>query len=387
MTQREALPLLQEYNLRCQPPWSEAELLHKLDGAEKAPGLKRNDGHVLPRGCLIKAEGFKPSKSFREYHKIEPPKKPEFVETALSKFAGDLAGTVDLLWLAARSAEDPCTVTSARFLELLYKARTKELFSYSGEVHKQEKVLVFTDDKSQGEAVWPADQLPTTGKNGVWFLAQPVDGEYYVNPRSRDKKGKPRMSRRSEESVTSWRHFVIESDEADLKQWLAALVQFPLRLAAIYSSGGRSVHALVKIAARTKTEWDMEKEAMMPALVTLGADRKTMSAVRLTRLPGCWREGKTVKERRAGGNEFERYIRFQRPQLQKLLFINPDPPMRPICELSPRRDVLKPWLTWASLGIADSDETNGAALTHALGYYAPVSSECRQALKELFRNQ
>lgn len=384
MSTREALPLLQEFNLRCLPPWSEAELLHKLDGAEKAPGLKRQSGHVLPRGCLINATGFKPSKVFREYHKIEPRKKPEFVETELSKFAGGLAGTVDLLWLAARSVEDPCTVTAPRFLELIFRSRSKDLFAYSGELHKQEKALVFTDDKSQGQALWPDEKIPTSGKNGVWYLAQPVDGQYHPNPRSRDKDGKARMSRRSEESVTNWRHFVIESDEANVKQWLAALVQFPLRIAAIYSSGGRSVHALVNIGARTKGEWDMEKDAMMPALVTLGADRKTMTAVRLTRLPGCWREGKTIVEKR-GDNKFERYVRFPRPQLQKLLYINPEPPLRPICELAPRRNVLKQWLDWASLGISDADETNGEGLTRALSYYAPVSVECRQALKKIKR--
>lgn len=165
----------------------------------------------------------------------------------------------------------------------------------------------------------------------------------------------------------AWRYFVIESDKANLKQWLGAIVQFPLRIAAIYSSGGRSLHALVKIDARTKSEWDSEREALKNALVVLGADAGTMTAVRLTRLPGCWRGGPS----RTGGN------------LQKLLFINPNPPMRPICEMAPRRDVLKPWLDWASLGVSDSDETRGAALTHALHYYAPVSDACRQALRRL----
>jgi hypothetical protein len=146
------------------------------------------------------------------------------------------------------------------------------------------------------------------------------------------------------------------------------------------------VHALVQIDARTKSEWDGEKEAMKRALVTLGACQGSMSAVRLTRLPGCWREGKTVEEKSPGKKKFH-YIRFKRPGLQKLLYINPEPPMRPICELAPRRDVLEPWLRWASLGVADSDETNGAALTRALEYYAPVSEECRQALQRLLRAQ
>lgn len=342
LTINQAMPLLAEYCQRSDKPWTEQELLHKLEGAEAKQGLKRKNG-VFPRGCLISATGFRPAKEFKKYHKIEPPKKPEFQETALSKYAGSLAGTVDLLWLADRSAEDPCVVTPGRFLNLLYR--------------NGENILVFTDNKSQGEALWPNDEIPVRGPHGVWYLAQPVDGEYHPNPRQGT------MSRRSEEAVTSWRYFVVESDRANLKQWLAAIVQMPLRIAAIYSSGGRSVHALVKIDARTKREWDSEREALKHALVVLGADAGAMTAVRLTRLPGCWR-GRS---------------------LQKLLFVNPDPPLRPILELAPQRDTLKPWLDWASLGIADNDETNGAALTHALHYYAPVSSECWAALKKFSR--
>lgn len=337
LTPAQAMPLLQEFNLRCEPPWKERELRHKLDGAEKAFNSDKG------RGYLAKGMEFSPSADYREKHNVAPAEKPQFEETALSRFAGELAGNVDLLWLAARSEADPCTVTSKQFLELLYR--------------HGERVVIFTDNKSQGDAVWPADPIPERGPHGVWFLAQPVDGKYHPNPRQGT------MSRRSEEAVTSWRYFVIESDQANLKQWLAAVVQFPLRIAAIYSSGGRSVHALVKIDARTKGEWDAEREALKNALVILGADPGAMTAVRLTRLPGCWRHR----------------------SLQKLLYIHPDPPMRPICEMAPRRDVLKPWLEWASLGIADSDETDGAALTRALHYYAPVNEDCRLHLQRLLR--
>jgi len=40
----EALPIITRYNERCQPPWAEAELLHKLHDAEKQPGER---GHLL----------------------------------------------------------------------------------------------------------------------------------------------------------------------------------------------------------------------------------------------------------------------------------------------------------------------------------------------------
>ena len=40
LTQQEALPLLLEWNQSCQPPWTEDELLRKLEEAERAPGAR-----------------------------------------------------------------------------------------------------------------------------------------------------------------------------------------------------------------------------------------------------------------------------------------------------------------------------------------------------------
>lgn len=409
LTPSQAMPLLEEYNERCEPPWTERELEHKLDGADKAFARQQKS-----RGYLAKGLKFIPSTEYREKHGITLPNKPKFDDSALRKFAGDWAGKVNLLWLAARSAEDPCVVTSGRYLETLYGARPqKDLFSVAS--GRGEKVVIFTNIKSQGQALWPDEPIPETGKNGVWHSAQPVDGNYRPNPRNiRDQcascheyrpyshaklsvalraKAKcvcggqfvptPQMSRRSEESVIAWRYLLIESDEAPAFLWLALLVQLPLKIVSICSSGSRSIHALVRIDARTRGEWDAEAASMKRTLVTLGADSQAMTAIKQPRLPGCYREGKMIKEMGRDGKQHERYVRFPAPVLQKLLYINPDPPMRPISELAPRRDVLAPWLRWASAGIADSDETNGEALTRALHYYAPVSEECRNALRRL----
>ena len=175
--------------------------------------------------------------------------------------------------------------------------------------------------------MWPLQRAPAGGDEGVWYLAQPVDGLEYENPRSKTKDGEPKMSRRSEESVLSWRNLVLESDEADACDWLGALVQLPLAITAIYTSGGRSIHALCEINARSKGHWDGIVRQIRPILVTLGADAKAMSAVRLTRLPGCLRGEK----------------------LQKLLYLNSAPTTSPISTLPPRRDVLGPWLKQAEV--------------------------------------
>ena len=116
------------------------------------------------------------------------------------------------------------------------------------------------------------------------------------------------MSRRSEESVTAWRYVVLESDKADGDDWLRCLIQLPLRIASICESGGRSIHALVRLDAAEKGDWDAQVRLMKPILVTLGADPGALSAVRLTRLPQA-RRGDRV---------------------QRLLYLDPAAPMGPI---------------------------------------------------------
>jgi hypothetical protein len=175
-----------------------------------------------------------------------------------------------------------------------------------------EHILVFTDYFSQGEVLFEAGAtnpaLPKLTADGAWFLVNPVNSHSYPNPRQENKP-----SRRSEESVTSWRYLILESDVAPEDQWLACLVQLPIKISAIYSSGGKSIHALVRVDARSKAEWDTIAAQMKPILVPLGADPAAMTGVRLSRLPGVKRG--TV--------------------LQELLYLNPTPSNTPIFTSNP----------------------------------------------------
>ena len=289
--------------------------------------------------------------------------KPDAAE--LKAIAAPWRDVADLVWLANRSAVDPATVSHTDFLALLYA--------------KGERVLVFTDYFSQGQALWPGEAVPNTGREGVWFLPAPVDGEYHPNPRSVDKEGKARMSRRSEESVRSYRYLLLESDKADMRDWLGFIVQVPLRIEAIYTSGGRSIHALVRVDCATKSQWDEAKKELMPFLmgtVMLGGDRGVLSGVRLSRLPGCFREGKF--------DDDDRYTRFPQPKLQKLLYVRPGADGRPICEMPARRDVEALWCAKALLGV--DGHLDAAALSESragLCYYANVSAACATGLRDL----
>lgn len=222
---------------------------------------------------------------------VQPPA-PKFDPDKLKAFSSKAPG-IDAKWLQTRSLVPVKGITSAAFLEHLYQPG--------------EKVMVFESFKSQGEHLFVvgADNapLPTQAPEGVWFLSNPVDGHFYPNPRLDNKP-----SRRSEESVTSWRYMVLESDVAAPDQWLACLVQLPLQISAIYTSGGKSIHALVRVDAATKQQWDTIRDQIKAIMVPLGADQAAMTGVRLSRLPGVMRGDR----------------------LQELLYLNPNPTAKPI---------------------------------------------------------
>jgi hypothetical protein len=161
---------------------------------------------------------------------------------------------------------------------------------------------------------------------GIWFLCNPVDGQWH-DTGEKDEAGNPVLSCRNWQAVTSFRYAVLESDQALADQWLAFIVQLPLRIAAIYTSGSRSIHCLLRLDAPSKEAWDEAIRPLKRPLKVLGADAACLSAVRLTRLPGCWRPEK-------GG-------------YQKLLYLHPDPPEARLVDLPVLRtrcEMLDRWL-------------------------------------------
>ena len=287
----DALALLREWNGSCVPPWSESDLQYKIKSAA-------NTAHLSPRGHLL-GDDAKRGNPGSTKPLPPPPPKPKFQKTVLARIANKVADIKDVTgFLAERSPVPVDGQDSASVLRHLYRRGSGE------------KILIFTDMKSQGQFLWEADRsddiqqrhLPA-GDDGVWFLPQPVSGEFLPNPRLDGK-----LSRRSEEAITAWRYAVLESDEADAGEWLRCLVQMPFRIASICDSGGRSIHALVQLDATSKADWDGLMLPVKPMLITLGADRGALTAVRLSRLPQAMRG----------------------ERCQRLLYLNPQPSGVPI---------------------------------------------------------
>lgn len=222
---------------------------------------------------------------------------PEFNPELAMRAATRVPVDITPEWLKTRS---PFSVScsTAEFLESIFKPN--------------EKALVFNRYKSQGH-LWPTGvSIESFSRqhwtDGAWFLCNPVDGQSHWNSRLL------KMSRRSEESITSFKFAVLECDQKPKEKWfpvwLKILVQLPLEIVSITDSAGISAHALVRVACQSKQAWDQFKRETLRPLVPFGADDGALSAVRLTRLPGCYRG-----DRR-----------------QELLYLNPSADSTPIYE-------------------------------------------------------
>jgi hypothetical protein len=267
------------------------------------------------------------------------PKRPPFDLAHLEDFASRcrLPHGVDLLnFLAARSPWpvpsplEQSSKTASTFLDAIFAPG--------------DRILIFTKQFSQGDFLHLAgaetfrlaskpgvravpSPCPSAGPEGVWYLVQPVRGDWQPNQNNKDEAGQVQLGRRHAACVTRWPNLVLESDEAPADLWLRALVQLPLPIRAIYTSGGRSVHALVRVNAQSKADFDSIRDQLAPLVCPLGADPGALSAVRLSRLPGCVRLGKRTRD----GN-LERY---PTPRLQRLIWLDPSAPFAPIQDRIP----------------------------------------------------
>jgi len=302
-----ALAVMGEWNdTNAFPRWSDDELAHKIDSALSA-GSNRGRGYLLRKGQPNRSpegEGVAPMPTGPARPRI-----PTYDAEKAEKFASSCRLPISLDFLAKRSPvpipspEEQGAATAEAFLSTLYR--------------DGENVLVFTDFRSQGDFLWTVGEggfrlsrqidvapvpsrLPSSAPEGVWFLTQPVTGKWEVQS-GRDAA---RYGRRHGGCVTDWRYLLLESDEAPESVWLRCLVQLPIRIAAMYTSGGRSVHALIRVDAFSKPSYDASRDVVRSVLPIFGADPAATTGVRLSRLPGCRRGDR----------------------LQRLVWLDPAPP-------------------------------------------------------------
>jgi hypothetical protein len=158
--------------------------------------------------------------------------------------------------------------------------------------------LIFVDQQTQGKLVWhekvpdiAMDQAIINNTEGAWIMVNPVDGQF----KAIERLGK--KSRRAEENLVAYEYLLVESDSVELELWLRVLSNHLnpnftnyLPIVSVTTSGSKSAHALVRVNAKDRADYLQKASEIADLLVPLGADPAAMSAVRLTRVPGCMRK-------------------------------------------------------------------------------------------------
>lgn len=265
--------VFREWNLTCQPEWSESELAHKLNEAERKP-------HDKPRGHLLSgnqnnrqsdSHTARPD-SARPYHPpqmdkskpvvkakqyaIVPAKLPEEIPDGCRKLLKHLFRAGEGIRITPAHLDDDC----------------KEIPNGSGMIDVQENWLQKLDKKKGN----PNGIFSSSDKTGIYLQLNPVK----IGGSGHDS------------NVTDYRHALVEFDKIPIEDQYALILASKIPCAAITYSGGKSVHAIVKVCAKSLAEFKERVEILFDHFEFYKIDEQNKNPARLSRLPNCERFSK-----------------------------------------------------------------------------------------------
>lgn len=276
---------------RCQPPFTPLETEHKVRDA-----LRIVDSAALTGGAKYiqnTKKVYQPlanNSSQNGYHLLP-----------VSEVTKEVMQKITFGWLWWHSPIVPDSQSAASFLARLYEPGEK-LFVTTKLRSKEGYIL----EAGSREALETLQRISIENSEGVWYLPNPITGQ-----RMKNQNGG--LSYRCKEAVSSFKYIAFESDTVRPADWLKFIVTLQIPIAAIFETGGKSVHTLVKVSVSSLEEWKECAEILKNHITPYGADPAMFQIQQTCRLPGCLR-GK-------GGKE------------QKLLYLNPNPSYTSIHEM------------------------------------------------------
>lgn len=133
---------------------------------------------------------------------------------------------------------------------------------------------------------------------GAWIRFNPLDGKGVKN-----------------ENVTDFRYALVESDETNIERQNAIIRELELPVACMVHSGGKSLHAIVKIDAGNYDEYRKRVDYLYSVCLKNGlkVDSQNRNPSRLSRMPGVMRNGNKqylmdTNIGKSGWNEWKEWI-------------------------------------------------------------------------------
>lgn len=159
--------------------------------------------------------------------------------------------------------------------------------------------------------------------SGAWIRFNPLDGQGVRN-----------------ENVTSFNYALVESDEMPIEEQYAVIQALELPVACLVHSGGKSLHAIVRVDAPNYSEYQRRVDYLYAVCQKNGLkiDRQNRNPSRLSRMPGVTRNGReqallAVQIGKNGWDEWKEWVEAVNddlPDTESLAVIwNDLPPLSP----------------------------------------------------------
>lgn len=137
--------------------------------------------------------------------------------------------------------------------------------------------------REQVVAALDADALRGNKDAGIYMGQNPV------------RPGLDDQTAAKDEGVAAFRHALVEFDSASLAQQFAIVLATRLPVSAVVYSGGKSLHAWVRVDAPDRETYKLRVAAVHALPLLAGMDKANKNPSRLTRLPGARRGDKVQR--------------------------------------------------------------------------------------------
>lgn len=282
----DAFVLLSEYNQRCVPPWTERELNHKISSA-------KNSTHAKPRGHLVGDSNG----STNGHHSVRltpPTPAPAAINSILTN-------TKKYDSSKRLSVPAPMDDATRRFLLAAFQPGEHIAMADAVPNDRDGKSIPKGSGTTATREEWIARLDKHEGDPNKIFTEQKCGAFIRVNP--------VRKNGKSDGDVTVYRHALVEFDSLSIDDQFSIIKQSGAPCAAILHSGGRSVHAWVRVDAENREEYDSRVAWIYSHFAQYGVDPKNKNPSRFSRLVGVNRgkERQSLLELNSGAESWAQW--------------------------------------------------------------------------------
>jgi len=241
LSEADSLALLSSWNQSCQPPWSDRELTHKLREAASKSHAKPA-GHLLQSGSAPSTAPFDITKV--SFKRPSPAVAPDPQASEFKRFLQTAFAPTEVVCICD-AVEEGRPVTAGSFIPI------------------EEWIARFDD---------PVSRILSPEREGIFVRINPF---------------KPNLYSGSDNDVSAYRHVLVEFDDKPKAEQERLFRDSGLPITVLIDSGGKSIHAWVRVDAPNRKEWDIRRDIIYSSIP--GIDAKNKNPSRYSRLPGAWR--------------------------------------------------------------------------------------------------